>query len=128
MPATPSTSLSPRAALILRVGLGLVFVAAGSSKLYALGPATMVIAERGIPFPMGVALGVGTAEALAGLLLVAGLRVRLVALLLIPMIVLAGLIFHSPLGLPPGAAHANAVSLTIDALVILGLAHLARRA
>jgi uncharacterized membrane protein YphA (DoxX/SURF4 family) len=113
---------------VVRVGLGLLFVAAGLSKLFALGPTAMVFSDERIPFPAGVGFAVGATETLAGLLLLVGFRVRLVARLLMGVVVLAALVFHSPLGEPSGVAHARAIALTIDVFVLLGLAQLARRA
>jgi uncharacterized membrane protein YphA (DoxX/SURF4 family) len=115
-----------RTPFVLRIGLGSLFVAAGLAKLCALGAATTIVAERGFPFPLAVAVAVGITETFAGALLAAGVRAAGVSRLLMVMVVLAAVIFHSPFGLPPGAAHANAISLTVDALVLLGLVQVAR--
>jgi len=119
-------SLSARGTTLLRWGLGLLFVVAGASKLFALAATATVLADRHVPFPYALALGVGLVEAVGGALLLAGRRVRPVARALVGLVVLAAIVFHNPLGWAPGLAHAKAVALTVDVLVLLGLAQLAR--
>jgi uncharacterized membrane protein YphA (DoxX/SURF4 family) len=118
---------STRLLLILRLALGLLFLAAGLAKVFALDVTAALVADKGIPYAGTVALAVGAAEAFAGVLLLAGARTRAVAQALIALVACVALVFHDPIGLPPGVAHTNAVSLTIDVMVLLGLAFLVRR-
>jgi uncharacterized membrane protein YphA (DoxX/SURF4 family) len=118
--------LSKRATVVLRVGLGALFLLAGLAKLFALDVATQVISEKGLPAPGIIAVGVGIAETCAGLMLLAAVRTRSVARVLMVALVFFALVVHDPFGLPPGVAHANAIALTVDILVLLGLVVVAR--
>ncbi|WP_437578334.1 DoxX family protein [Sorangium sp. So ce887] len=85
------------AALILRVGLGAVFLAHALAKpfVYTLPGTVAFFAASG--FPGWTAYPVFLAELLGGAALLAGLRTRLVALALLP--VMAGaLLVHLPNG------------------------------
>ena len=115
-----------RTMLALRLGLGILFLAAGLAKLFALDVTTALIAEKGLPFAATLAVVAAFAETFAGLVLLVGARTRAVARGLLVALVFAAMVFHDPVGLPPGLAHMNAVSLTVDILVVIGLALLAR--
>ena len=65
-----------------RLLIGLPFAMSGLSKLGAYGPTTQMIGAVGLPFP-ALAFAVTVAVELGGgLLLIAGLRTRLVAVVL----------------------------------------------
>lgn len=78
-----------------RVLIGLPFAMSGLGKLAAYGTTTAMIAAAGLPVPplayiVAVALELG-----GGLLLIAGYRVRTVALALAVFCVASGIAFHS---------------------------------
>lgn len=126
-PGNGSEMLGPRTITALRLGLGLFFVLAGFAKLFALDETARIVAERGIPWAWAVGLAVGLGETLAGAVLLANRGTAAVARILMFVIVPVALLFHNPFGMPPGAAHINAIALTMDGFVILGLAIVARQ-
>lgn len=87
------TRTAPYAALLLRLSLGLMFVAHGLLKVLVFTPAGTVgyFASLGIPAPF--AWLTMAAELGGGLLLIAGVQVRWVALLQLPVL-LGALVVH----------------------------------
>jgi putative oxidoreductase len=85
------------AALILRLGLGAVFLAHGFAKvfLFTLPGTVQFFAANG--FPGWTAYPVTGAEVLGGAALALGLRTRMVALGLLP-VMLGALLVHAPSG------------------------------
>ena len=78
-----------------RLLIGLPFAMSGLGKLAAIGPTTEMIRAAGLPLPT-VALAVAVAVELGGgLLLVAGLRTRIVATALALFTLAAAVAFHS---------------------------------
>jgi putative oxidoreductase len=110
----------------VRLALGVLFLGAGLAKLFAQGETASLLESHALPFPSVLAFVIGAFESLAGLMLLTGTRTRAFARALILFVVLAALLFHTPFGLPPGLAHATAISLAVDVLVLAGLAILAR--
>jgi uncharacterized membrane protein YphA (DoxX/SURF4 family) len=123
LPAEPATR---RALLAARLGLGAFFAAAGLAKLFALDATAAIIAAKGLPLPSSFGALVGAAELAAGAMLLADFRTRAIARVLILGVVLVSLVFHDPIGLPPGSAYTTAISLTMDLIILAGLAFLAR--
>lgn len=119
-------TLGPRTISALRIALGLFFVLAGVAKLGAPDETTRIIAEHGIPGSQVTAIAVGLGESCAGAMLFADLHPRTVAAALMVFLVPVIGLFHSPLGLSPGAAHLNAIALTMDMMVFLALAFVVR--
>jgi len=79
--------LVPHAALALRLGLGVMFLAHGlwlKGVVYTLPGTAAFFASVGLPGPL--AYLVFAAETIGGLMLIAGLRVRLVSLALLPVL------------------------------------------
>lgn len=95
--ATIDPRTAPYAALVLRVALGAVFIAHALLKLvvFTLPGTARFFAAHG--FPGWTAYPVFAAELLGGLALVAGVRVRAVALGLVP-VMLGALTVHWPNG------------------------------
>ena len=97
---------SDYAALLLRLGLGVMFLAHGLVlKLLTFGPAGTAGYFASIGYPGGLAYVVIAAEILGGLALILGLWVRTVALLFIPLMIGAALqhvgngwVFNAPGG------------------------------
>jgi putative oxidoreductase len=81
--------------VIGRVLIGLPFVMSGLGKLAAYGPTTAMIAAVGLPVPPLAYLVAVVFELGGGLLLLAGYKVRPVALALAVFCVVAGVAFHS---------------------------------
>src|SRR5690554_3629622 len=91
---------------ILRIAIGIIFVAHGAQKLFEFGLAgvTGSFAEMGIPMAGVVAPGVSFLEFLGGITLVLGLLTRPVAALLAINMLGAFFLVHLPAGffLPSG--------------------------
>ncbi len=81
------TRTAPYAALLLRVALGLMFVAHGLLKVFVftLPGTAQFFASQG--FPGWTAYPVVAAEVIGGLLLIAGYHARIVAATLIPVLI-----------------------------------------
>lgn len=92
-----NTQHNDLAALVLRLTLGTMFFVHGAWKVFTLGlPATVGFFESQ-GFPGWTAYAVVAAELVGGVLLIAGVQVRLVSLALIP-ILLGALKVHLPAG------------------------------
>jgi putative oxidoreductase len=89
---------APYAALVLRVSLGLLFLAHAGLKTFVFTPAgtAQFFATLGLPGPLAYA--VIAAEVLGGLALIAGFYSRAVALALIPILVGAIVTVHGQAG------------------------------
>ena len=77
-----------------RLALLALFLPAGIGKLVNLAGVSGLIASKGIPMPMVVAVFAATFEIAASLALLAGWRPRWTALALAAFTVVAGLLFH----------------------------------
>ena len=77
---------APWAALILRVGLGILFLAHGLLKLLVFKPAGAYGYFKSLGLPGGLAYVTMTAELAGGAALIIGFMPRYVALLLTPLI------------------------------------------
>ena len=93
-----NTRTAPYAALLLRVSLGVMFVAHGFILTYlTFTPARTAQFFESIGYPGFVAYLVIAAETLGGLALIAGFQTRLVAFALVPVLIGASLV-HIPNG------------------------------
>jgi putative oxidoreductase len=81
------STTAPYAALLLRVALGILFLAHGFLKLLVHKPAGTVAYFKSLGLPGGVAYVTMTAEIGGGIALLFGIAPRYVALALIPLIV-----------------------------------------
>ena len=88
------------AAVIGRLLLALIFVAAGLTKIVNLA-ATQTYIETASALPGTIALPVGILELVAGLLLALGLMTRLESILLFVFTLLTIFFFHNQFGDPP---------------------------
>lgn len=91
--------------LLVRLGVGVVFLTHGVGKLFGVGPFALGItntsgffASLGIPAALFFALVVALVETLGGLAVLLGLFTRHAALLLAIDMVVAILVFHIPKG------------------------------
>ena len=112
----------------VRLGLGVLFLLAGLAKLFAQRETAALLESHALPFPSVLAFVVGSFEALGGLMLLTDTRAGAFSRALILFVATAALLMHEPFGLAPGLAYANAVSLMVDLLVLVGLGFVARRA
>ena len=92
-----NTHTNDLAALVLRLTLGTMFFAHGAWKVFTLGLPVTVSFFESQGFPGWTAYAVVAAELIGGLLLIAGVQVRAISLLLIP-ILLGALKVHLPNG------------------------------
>ena len=84
--------LSDYAALILRVSMGLLFLAHGFIlKVLTFTPAGTAAYFQSIGYPAALAYVTIAAETLGGLALIAGIRVRLVSIAFVPLMIGAAL-------------------------------------
>jgi putative oxidoreductase len=99
---------APRAALLVRLMTGGVFLSEGILKFVYTNQGVGRFAKLGLPFPEFTATFIGTLEIVGGLLLLCGLATRLFAILFVVEMIIAiattkiSLYFGtSPLPLPP---------------------------
>ncbi|HEX2529345.1 MAG TPA: DoxX family protein [Geminicoccus sp.] len=100
------TRTAPYAAFVLRVTLGLLFLAHAGLKIFVFTPAGTVQFFGSLGLPGTLAYLVITAEILGGIALILGVYSRLVALALVPILLgaiftvhgAAGFFFSSPNG------------------------------
>lgn len=85
---------APYAALILRLALGLMFVAHGALKLFVFTPDGTVGYFASLGLPASFAYLTIAAELGGGVLLLLGVATRPVALALIPLLIGAGVLGH----------------------------------
>lgn len=89
---------APWAALILRVGLGILFLAHGLLKLLVFKPAGTYGYFKSLGLPGGIGYVTMAAELAGGIALIIGFMPRYVALLLIPLILGTIVIVHGKNG------------------------------
>ena len=97
---------APYAALLLRLTLGLLFLAHASLKLFVFTPAGTAKFFGSVGLPNELAYVVIAAEVLAGIALVLGMRTRVVAIAAVPILLgaiftvhgAAGFFFSNPKG------------------------------
>jgi len=81
------TRTAPYAALLLRLSLGVMFLAHGLLKIMVFTPAGTAGFFASLGLPAWLAYPTMAAEVLGGLLLIAGVQTRFVALVLLPILV-----------------------------------------
>jgi putative oxidoreductase len=86
------------AALILRISLGLMFIAHALLKIMAFTPAGTVGFFASLGVPGWFAYPVMGAELVGGILLVAGIQTRIVAVALVPVLIGAIVLVHGANG------------------------------
>lgn len=137
MTALPSQSSSNTdlAALILRVSLGVLFLAHAGLKIFVFTPAGTAGFFQSLGLPGPLAYLIIAAELLGGLALIAGYRTRIVSLALIPVLLGAIVTVHFAAGFwfsnENGGWEYPAfwiVTLVVQALLGDGTAALGRRA
>ncbi|MDB5659484.1 MAG: LysR family transcriptional regulator [Cypionkella sp.] len=135
---TALTSQSPNrpdlAALILRVALGILFLAHGGLKLFGFGLAGTAGFFQSLGLPGPLAYLTIAAEIIGGVALIAGYRTRIVSLILIPVLLGAIVTVHFAAGFLFTNANGGweypafwIVALVVQALLGDGAASLGRR-
>ena len=92
-----SVSAADLGATVLRLALGAMYLAHAGLKFFTFGMAGTVQFFVSVGYPGWLAYAVVAAEALAGVLLIAGLKVRWVALAMLPVLLGAAAV-HWPNG------------------------------
>lgn len=94
---TRSPAILPQdaTALAARILLATIFVLAGLGKIAAIEATTGYIASVGLPFATLVCYATIALEVIGGVLLIAGYKTRLVAIVLALFSIAAGAIFHA---------------------------------
>jgi putative oxidoreductase len=109
---------------LLRVAVGIVFVAHGAMKLFAMGPAGLAafFGSVGIPFPTLNAYFIIAVELLGGLAMIAGLGTRIIGALFAATMLVAFATVHGPKGffLPEGYEYVLVLFAASVALVFQG--------
>lgn len=107
---------------VVRLALGIPMLIAGVGKVFGTGPKPMGIsgfsgflASLGVPLPTIAAWGVGVLELVGGILLLAGLAVRIVSVLIAIDMLVATVLVHLPNGYP---AASNGIELTLTLTLI----------
>lgn len=117
---TVADRLRDPALLFVRVTWGWLFFQTGLGKLSNLGGTTEFFASLGLPMPGVNALVVGALELAGGLLLLAGLRSRMVAFLLCGNMAVAYLTAHrDAFGSLSAFADADPCGFLVASLVVL---------
>lgn len=111
--------------VLVRLGLGIPMLIAGVGKVFAVGPKPMGIsgfagflASLGVPLPTIAAWGVGLVELVGGILLLAGLAVRITGAVIAIDMLVATVLYHLPNGYP---ASSDGIELTLT-LTLIALA------
>jgi putative oxidoreductase len=121
---TPDSLWIDRGLLLLRVALGLVFIAHGAQKLFMMGIPNVAgfLGQLGVPFPGLNAVLLVAVELGGGLLLAAGALTRAASLLTAAAMAVATLLVHAPNGffLPNGVEFTLTLMLASLALTMTG--------
>jgi putative oxidoreductase len=109
---------------LLRVAVGLIFLAHGAQKLFVMTPAGLAgfFGQIGIPFPLLNAYFVIAVEVLGGIAMIAGLGTRIVGALFAAVMVVAFATVHGAQGffLPNGYEFVLVLFAASIALVLQG--------
>ncbi|MFO1146964.1 MAG: DoxX family protein [Alsobacter sp.] len=89
---------APYASLILRVTMGVLFLAHAGLKLFVFTPAGTAQFFGSLGLPPALAYAVIAIEAVGGLALILGIYARIAALVLIPVLAGAIVTVHGPAG------------------------------
>lgn len=132
--ASLSTNRPDLAALLLRVALGILFLAHGGLKLFGFGLAGTAGFFQSLGLPGPLAYLTIAAELLGGIALILGYRTRIVSLILIPVLLGAIVLVHFSAGFffsnPNGGWEYPAfwiVALVVQALLGDGAAAIGKR-
>jgi len=92
------TQTSAYGAFILRVSLGMLFIAHAGLKLFVFTPAGTVVFFAGLGLPAVMAYATIAAELFGGIALILGVFTRVVSLALIPILLGAIVLVHGKAG------------------------------
>jgi len=126
---SPETA-SQLSLIFLRLALGIPILVGGVGKIFGIGPKPLgpegfagFLASLGVPLPSIAAWGVGLLELVGGILLLAGLAVRITSALIAVDMLVATILYHLPNGYPAtrgGIELTLALALLAAALVLSG--------
>jgi putative oxidoreductase len=109
---------------LLRVAVGVVFIAHGAQKLFVMTPAGLggFFTQLGIPLPLATAWFIIAVELVGGIAMVAGLGTRVVAALFAAIMAVAFATVHGPQGffLPNGYEFVMVLFAASSTLVVQG--------
>lgn len=109
---------------LLRIVVGVVFMAHGAQKLFVYGPATVAqgFGQMGLPLPVLAAYAVSIAEFAGGIMLMLGVLTRLTSAVLLAIMLGAVFIVHLPQGffMPEGYEFAMVLGAASAALALAG--------
>jgi len=103
-----------------RIALVVIFLFSGAGKFMDLSGTAAMIASKGLPAPMALAIAAAAAEVIGGILIVLGWQTRPVALALLFYTLLAAYFFHDFWHLPQGAERMDAIIHAMKNLSMAG--------
>jgi putative oxidoreductase len=116
-----SGSLQDTLALIGRILIAVLFVPAGFNKLMGFAGTVGYISSAGLPLPqVGAAIAVAV-ELGVGLMLLAGFKTRVAAIVLAVFTVAAGLFFHNFWAMPADKVYVNQLMFMKNLAIAGGL-------
>ena len=116
-----SGSLQDTLALIGRILIAVLFVPAGFNKLMGFAGTVGYISSAGLPLPqVGAAIAVAV-ELGVGLMLLAGFKTRIAAIVLAVFTVAAGLFFHNFWAMPADKVYVNQLMFMKNLAIAGGL-------
>jgi putative oxidoreductase len=119
--SSPSGSLQDTLALIGRILIAVLFVPAGYGKLMGFAGTVGYIGSAGLPLPqVGAAIAVAV-ELGVGLMLLAGFKTRIAAIVLAVFTVAAGLFFHNFWAMPADKVYVNQLMFMKNLAIAGGL-------
>ena len=104
-----------------RILLGLLFVVAGYGKIWAIDATATQMASHGIPLPNLLVYGAVALELGGGLMLMAGLLTRFIALVFAFYVLILAMAFHNYWAAPAAAQHAQQVDFLHHLAIIGGM-------
>ena len=106
--------------LIGRIVLVVMFIFSGAGKFMDLSGTAAMIASKGLPAPMALAVIAAAAEVLGGLAIVVGFQTRFAALGLLVYTLAAAYFFHDFWNMPEGPERMNNMIHALKNLSIAG--------
>jgi putative oxidoreductase len=120
-----SGSLQDTLALVGRILIAVLFVPAGFNKLMGFAGTVGYIGSAGLPLPqLGAAIAVAVELGL-GLMLLAGFKTRIAAIVLAVFTLAAGLLFHNFWAMPADKVYVNQLMFMKNLAIAGGLFALA---
>jgi putative oxidoreductase len=103
-----------------RIAMVAIFLFSGAGKFMELSATAAMIASKGLPAPMVLAIAAAALEVVGGVLIVVGWQTRPVAMVLVLYTLVAAYFFHDFWHLPQGAERMDAMIHAMKNLSIAG--------